>query len=497
MRTLRRYAAVVPVGLALLLPASAPAVTQVVFNTGSPDGKIGMASRPGSGTSEETEAADDFALLDATNVANASFTGLLPPGTSLSAVQQVGVEIYRVFPEDSDVSRTSGAPTFSTPEVPTRVNSPSDVAFAEADSASGTLSFNGTVIQPTFTVSNSVNNGIHPLPNVMTTGDGPFTGEEVAFNVGFEPPLSLPLGHYFFVPQVQLSSGDFLWLSAPKPIVPPGTPFPSGAADIQAWIRNAGLEPDWLRVGTDIVGSGSFNGTFSFAGVSGCPAISVTPASLRDATAGVPYSASFAGSGGTAPFALSERGVLPSGLTFGGGTLSGTPTQTGSFTFTVTATDAQDCTGSANVTLTVVPAGGGGGSSAPAISSARLSSRTFRAAAHGASLSAKRRPPVGTRLSYRDSEAATTTFTVSRAVKGHRRGRKCVAGTPRRHQKSCTRYVKVGAFSHADRAGAVSVRFSGRVRGRKLRPGRYRLTLTPRLGTSVGKSVRLAFRIVR
>jgi hypothetical protein len=35
---------------------------------------------------------------------------------------------------------------------------------------------------------------------------------------------------------------------------------------LQTWIRNAELDPDWLRVGTDIVGAGSFNGVFSLEG---------------------------------------------------------------------------------------------------------------------------------------------------------------------------------------------------------------------------------------
>ena len=51
---------------------------------------------------------------------------------------------------------------------------------------------------------------------------------------------------HFFLPQVQLSCGDFFWLSAPKAIVPPGTPFPAGFTDVQAWIRNETLAPDRL-----------------------------------------------------------------------------------------------------------------------------------------------------------------------------------------------------------------------------------------------------------
>jgi len=34
---------------------------------------------------------------------------------------------------------------------------------------------------------------------------------------------------------------------------------------LQAWIRNANLAPDWLRIGTDIIGAGTFN-TFSLSG---------------------------------------------------------------------------------------------------------------------------------------------------------------------------------------------------------------------------------------
>jgi hypothetical protein len=91
----------------------------------------------------------------------------------------------------------------------------------------------------------------------------------VSFNVIFSSPFVLPGDHYFFVPQVQLSNGDFFWLSAPKPIVPPGTSFPPGFNDLQTWIRNDNLAPDWLRVGTDIVGGNpapQFNAAFTLSG---------------------------------------------------------------------------------------------------------------------------------------------------------------------------------------------------------------------------------------
>jgi hypothetical protein len=254
---------------AVTLWASPAFADPFFFATEIPDGKMATASRPSSAGKIEIEAADDFVLTSPTNLTSATFTGLLPTDGALSDIADIRIEIYRVFPNDSDVGRTSGAPTFSTPQVPTRVNSPSDVAFDERSAAALTLTFDTRIVAQSFTANNSVLNGIHPDPNFHTGGDGSVTGREVQFNVAFSTTLSLPADHYFFVPQVQLSSGDFFWLSAPKPIVAPGTPFPAGSTDLQEWIRNEDLAPDWLRVGTDIVGGNpapTFNAAFSLTG---------------------------------------------------------------------------------------------------------------------------------------------------------------------------------------------------------------------------------------
>jgi hypothetical protein len=480
------------------------------FSTGNPNGLIAFGSRP-STTGQEIEAADDFVLTDPTSLSSATFSGLLPSATSPSDIEQVRVEIYRVFPSDSDVSRTSGAPTFSTSLVPTRVNSPSDSVFGVRDSSAGGLSFATAVVNPSFTANNSVLNGIHPKPTQTTGGDGAVSGEQANFNVNFTPGLALPAGHYFFVPQVKLASGDFLWLSAPKPIVSPGTAFPAGSTDLQAWIRNTGLDPDWLRIGTDIVGtSTTYNGTFSLSGTI-CQPIALSPTSLPGATQGQGYSASIGASGGAAPYSFSETGALPGGVALDqNGTLAGTPADSGSFPLTLTATDANGCTGSEDVTLAVAaasagpapiepvtPAAPGASPLPPAITSARLSPRTFRAARRGATLARAKRVPVGTTVDYVDSQPATTTFAVLRPVTGHRHGSKCAAGRPRRHQKRCTRWLQVGSAKHLDATGRVKVHFAGRIRRHALRPGRYRLALTPRANGLVGRTVTLAFRIVR
>jgi hypothetical protein len=235
------------------VPASA---TPFSFSTGNPDGLMGTLSRPSSPGLVETETADDFLLGRNVLVNTATFTGLLPAGALLSAVQDVEIELYHVFPVDS-TNPPSG-------HVPTRANSPSDSQFAAFDQAAGDINLTEALLNPAFTVANSVVNGIHPSPNQFTGGEGPVTGEEVLFTATFNHPfLVSATDHDFFRPEVQLSSGNFLWLSAPKPIVPPDTPF---TPDLQSWIRNANLAPDWLRIGTDITHQGPFNATFSLSG---------------------------------------------------------------------------------------------------------------------------------------------------------------------------------------------------------------------------------------
>jgi len=254
-------------GLASLLVA--PAIGATIYNNLTPSNLIAVAARPDTAPFE-IEAGDDFFLGSETRITGASFDGLLVPGASgvLPSISQVLIEIYRVFPADSNVARTSGPPTFSTPQVPTRVNSPSDVAFDSRDSLGGGLSFMSTVLGATFTANNSVKpGGIHPMPGQTTGGNGPVTGQEVQINATFLMPFDLPGDHYFFVPQVLLSNGgDFFWLSASRPISGLGTtPFPAGVTDLQAWTRDAALDPDWLRVGTDIVGGGATAPTFNTA----------------------------------------------------------------------------------------------------------------------------------------------------------------------------------------------------------------------------------------
>ena len=93
----------------------------------------------------------------------------------------------------------------------------------------------------------------------------------------------------------------------------------------------------------------------SFTLTVGCPTITVTPSALPAAFAGTLYTQSFAASGGagTSNFSV-NAGTLPGGLTLSAaGVLNGTPTATGTFNFTVRATDSNGCTGDRPITLVV------------------------------------------------------------------------------------------------------------------------------------------------
>ena len=107
--------------------------------------------------------------------------------------------------------------------------------------------------------------------------------------------------------------------------------------------------------------SGASNASIARAAATGTilnddAVVTVSPASLPAATAGTNYSQTVSANGGTAPYTFAvTAGALPAGLNLSSaGVLSGTPTASGSFNFTVSATDSGiPTTGSRAYTLTV------------------------------------------------------------------------------------------------------------------------------------------------
>jgi uncharacterized delta-60 repeat protein len=162
------------------------------------------------------------------------------------------------------------------------------------------------------------------------------------------------------------------------------------------------------------------------------------------------------------------------------------------------------------------PPGGGGGTPAPAppgggnaaatpppgsaaaamLSKLKLTPSTFRAATKGASIAKKPKLPTGTRVSFTLTAAGPVSFAVERRANGVRKGTSCVAPPKKRKRgaKSCKLYLTLkGSFSAIGKAGANTIRFSGRLAGKRLPARSYRLIAAP----SGGVAVRAAFKIVR
>ncbi len=85
-----------------------------------------------------------------------------------------------------------------------------------------------------------------------------------------------------------------------------------------------------------------------------CPTITVGPATIPNGTVGLPYLAtSFSATGGNGSVSYSLSGTLPNGMSLVNGQLADTPTQSGSYSITITATDAYGCSVSKGYTFTI------------------------------------------------------------------------------------------------------------------------------------------------
>lgn len=137
------------------------------------------------------------------------------------------------------------------------------------------------------------------------------------------------------------------------------------------------------------------------------------------------------------------------------------------------------------------PGGAGGAAGTRTITALTLGPTAFRATG---------RKPLGTDVRFRLGTGGTVVITVTRAAAGKRSGRRCVAPSRRlKSAKKCTRQVTLpGSLRKAGTAGANTVRFSGKLRGKALAPGAYTLVLTlPKAGPTAAVTARKSFRIIR
>ena len=271
---------------------------------------------------------------------------------------------------------TIAAPTLTMTPAAGTLNAPYATAFSQAFAASGGsntfsyaltgtlpagLTFSGNTISGTPTVPGSYAITVIATDTVLTGVGAPFS---IAQSYTIDVPAPTIVVNPATLPNTTAGLAYTQTITA------------SGAVAPYAFAVTAGALPNGLTLGAGgalsgtITTSGTFNftvtttdqfgqtGSRAYTVVVAAPTLTLTPATLPAGTAGAAYSQVLTLSGGIAPYTVTLTGALPTGLTFNVATLtiSGTPTQSGTFNISVTATDSTGGTAATitnNYTLTI------------------------------------------------------------------------------------------------------------------------------------------------
>jgi hypothetical protein len=104
----------------------------------------------------------------------------------------------------------------------------------------------------------------------------------------------------------------------------------------------------------------------------------------------------------------------------------------------------------------------------------------------------------GTVFSFQLGEPAEVTIEIERRAPGRRVGQRCGRPSTRlRHKPRCTRTIMVARLSEQGHAGGNKVAFSGRDRGRTLKPGHYLAVFAATNRAGASKAQTLHFTIIR
>ncbi|HBY63886.1 MAG TPA: hypothetical protein DEH78_29015 [Solibacterales bacterium] len=251
-------------------------------------------------------------------VAYASTTVLITNGTQPFTIVSTGS-----FPPG--LTLTPAAASFTVAGTPT---------------APGTFAWTAQVTDAAGVVrTRSYNVTIAPAPLVITTTSLP----SGAFNTAYGPVGLAATG----------GVGPYVWSVDPGPALFTGLSL-SGLGSLSGVPSQAGTRVINFRVTDSAVPPVSTAAALSLTITA--PPVSVDAITLPTATRTAAYNATFTATGGVPPYTFTvSGGTLPNGLTLApGGALTGTPTASGSFNFTVRATDGQPQFGERSFTLTVI-----------------------------------------------------------------------------------------------------------------------------------------------
>jgi hypothetical protein len=245
------------------------------------------------------------------------------------------------------LSGTGGLPPYTWALVSPASSNDGLTMGSSSGTISGTPTANGTFILSvqindssglTFTrqFTLSVSTGLSILTTSLPNGSvGTVYPQQVLSAGGGQPPYRWTVTTGTLPPGLTLN-GSFGYING-TPTANGKYPFTLTVTDNQGNTATANLS---ITVGTPVT-------------------ITITPATLPAGSVGTSYSQTLTASGGTAPYTWSTTaGTLPAGLTLNAttGTISGTPTTAATSNFTVQATDANQATGQAALSIAITAA---------------------------------------------------------------------------------------------------------------------------------------------
>lgn len=269
--------------------------------------------------------------------------------------------------------------------------SPNPSVFGQAVTLTATVSPQSGTTTPTGSVVFNID-GIDQTPITLSNGQANFSTS--SFSTGNHTIFATYSGNSDFLASTSaiftqtvnqattstiLSSslnpstlGQNVTFTATVTVATPGAGTPSGLVNffdgstmIGSVTLNAGVatfETSTLSLGTHLI-TAQYLGDINFSGstsailnqIVNCPIITISPASLPNSQVNTTYNQTLTASGGTPPYTFTViSGSLPTGLSLSpNGVLTGTPTVTNIFNFTIQVSDANNCMATRNYVISI------------------------------------------------------------------------------------------------------------------------------------------------
>jgi hypothetical protein len=360
----------------------------IVINA-APQPLVILTAKLAAGTVNVAYAADVFASGGLAPYTWTVSGGALPAGLALNAATgQISGTPSAAGIFDFTTQVTDSLAQTKSAELTITINSPPPVSILTSSLADGTsgVSYSATL---------SASGGITPYSWGITAGSLP-SGLTLKSSTGEISGTPVATGVFNFTAQVTDSAAQVksaalsITIKAPPALsiltssLPAGTSGVSYSATLSAgggvtpytWTVAAGALPTGLSLNAAgaISGTPKAAGTFNFTvqvtdlasqiktanlsiTVAAPPELNLLTTSLPSGTAGTTYNATLSASGGVTPYTWSITGALPAGLHLNAstGAISGTPTASGTFSFTAQVSDSAAQTKSAALSITINP----------------------------------------------------------------------------------------------------------------------------------------------